>query len=268
MRLIGGATQIEGRVEICINNVWGTVCDDSWTAQASNIVCRQLGYQAFGGYYKKIIIIVIYCFLGSIPKYSSGGYGLSSLPIILTGLQCTGSEDSLLDCNRNLYELLTCYNYELAGVKCEGMYEKHLYTHAVFYTELCTNGDIRIVGGSSPSFGRIDMCVDQTWGTICDSSWTDEAAASVICRQQGFSPYGICPCMINMLLYISVFIGAIAAANRFSTASIPTNVNSVNCTGDETALYNCAVTYGGQACISDDAGVVCQESSINRNILS
>ena len=47
-------------------------------------------------------------------------YGLSGLPILLTRLQCTGSENSLLDCNKNLFHLSNCRNSRLAGVKCEG----------------------------------------------------------------------------------------------------------------------------------------------------
>ena len=50
MRLIGGMTSSEGRVEICINNVWGTVCDNGWTVDDSNVACKKAGYQAFGMY--------------------------------------------------------------------------------------------------------------------------------------------------------------------------------------------------------------------------
>ena len=32
----------EGRVEICFNGVWGTVCDEEWDTLKSEIVCRQL----------------------------------------------------------------------------------------------------------------------------------------------------------------------------------------------------------------------------------
>ena len=46
IRLVGGQTQFEGRVEICLDGVWGTVCDDSWHITASEVVCRQIEIQS------------------------------------------------------------------------------------------------------------------------------------------------------------------------------------------------------------------------------
>ena len=44
IRLVGGATALEGRVEMCYSGVWGTVCSNEWGAADAAVTCRQLGY--------------------------------------------------------------------------------------------------------------------------------------------------------------------------------------------------------------------------------
>ena len=48
VRLLQGNTLLEGRVEICQDNVWGTVCDDGWGNVDAGVVCRQLGLSSAG----------------------------------------------------------------------------------------------------------------------------------------------------------------------------------------------------------------------------
>ena len=38
-----GGTGLSGRVEVCLDDFWGTVCDDGWNMRDSTTVCRQLG---------------------------------------------------------------------------------------------------------------------------------------------------------------------------------------------------------------------------------
>ena len=48
VRLRNGYIDGEGRVEICVNNAWGTVCDNGWDRVDASVVCRQLGYYPIG----------------------------------------------------------------------------------------------------------------------------------------------------------------------------------------------------------------------------
>jgi deleted-in-malignant-brain-tumors protein 1 len=53
LRLMGGSTENQGRVEVCINNLWGTICYSSswynyWDINDARVVCRNLGHQELG----------------------------------------------------------------------------------------------------------------------------------------------------------------------------------------------------------------------------
>lgn len=48
IRLVGGQTEIEGRVEFCSYGYWAVACDNFWNADETNAVCKQLGFPTDG----------------------------------------------------------------------------------------------------------------------------------------------------------------------------------------------------------------------------
>ena len=103
MRLVGGDSQCSGRVEILHNGEWGTVCDDSWTTEDAEVVCRQMG-------------------CGSVTRihHSASQFGQGSGQIWLDELACAGNESSLTECAHIGLGYHDCSHWEDAGVTCAG----------------------------------------------------------------------------------------------------------------------------------------------------
>ena len=55
----------------------------------------------------------------------------------------------------------------------------------VYFLETCNNGDVRLRDGSSNLDGRVEVCENNVWGSIC-TTFFDIVDANVVCKQLGF----------------------------------------------------------------------------------
>ncbi|XP_073442940.1 lysyl oxidase homolog 3 isoform X2 [Dendrobates tinctorius] len=103
IRIIGGRTQFEGRVELKLGNTWGYLCSDGWTTKEAMVACRQLGL----GYSLHAVTETWYWDATNVTD------------MIMSGIRCTGAEMSLLQCSR--HKTVSCKNTgtrHAAGVIC------------------------------------------------------------------------------------------------------------------------------------------------------
>ena len=126
--------------------------------------------------------------------YSNAYFGVGSGPIFLDDVQCTSSSSQLLECSSRPILSHDCLHSADAGVGCEGtvhsMNMSMCFTFiCLFYAARCTDGQLRLAGGNIENEGRVEICISNRWGTVCDNSWGSTDAA-VVCQQLGYSSEG------------------------------------------------------------------------------
>nr|AJT35020.1 sperm-activating peptide receptor [Diadema mexicanum]AJT35021.1 sperm-activating peptide receptor [Diadema mexicanum] len=210
LRLANGDSPNEGTVEVFWSGVWGSVCKQEFEKVDGNVVCRQLG------------------FIRGVESFGADMFPQGVGPIIVDDLTCDGTETHIIQCGlpNGPFGHNCIKSYDM-GVVCKPNRE----------------GDIRLMDGSGPHEGRVEIYHDEQWGTICDDGW-DWADANVVCRQLGYR-------------------GAIRATGYkgedFGYTYIPIHTSYMMCTGTEEGLIDCHRRDGWtHACKHvEDAGVVC-----------
>ena len=108
---------------------------------------------------------------------------------------------------------------------------------------VCANGDIRLVDGATDNIGRLEICYNNIWGTVCDDQF-DRNEAKVVCRQLNYTNYEL-----------SVPIGRAF----FGSGTTAIHLDDLSCEGTETRLSDCPhIGVGNHNCAhSEDVGVIC-----------
>jgi len=116
VRLVGGSSYNEGRVEVNYNGEWGTVCDNGWDDTDAGVVCRQLGFGSSG------------------TVIGSAGFGQGSGSIWLDSVMCTGSESRLAHCGHlGINVTRSCSHAEDAGVRCDRSQGTYMYYQTCYH---------------------------------------------------------------------------------------------------------------------------------------
>ena len=137
-------------------------------------------------------------------------FGRGVGPIFISYMHCSRPQFSIFDCyirhDHNVFSTPYYYyasQYFDIGVQCRGECHRQLRAN-VFICKLinlanlflgtCQDSDIRLQGNNNPLIGRVEICINGTWGTICPHyHWTNKDA-SVVCRQLGYSGNGMIIC--------------------------------------------------------------------------
>ncbi|XP_037768298.1 antigen WC1.1 isoform X5 [Chelonia mydas] len=216
-----------GRLEVFYNGTWGSVCSNQMSGVTPAIVCKQLNCGDRGQVARDL------------------AYGAGSGPTWLDHVACSEQHRSLWQCPSGIWKQQSCDNRaEETHISCSGEKEKPpqtLFAECPNSTSCTDQEKLRVMGGEDRCSGRVEVWYRGFWGTVCDESW-DMADANVVCKQLGCGS--------------AVPVPGEAA---FGEGTGPIWVETLNCRGTESSLWDCpAKPWGESNCgHKEDVAVNC-----------
>ncbi|XP_069488613.1 lysyl oxidase homolog 3 isoform X2 [Ambystoma mexicanum] len=164
----------EGRIEVFYNEEWGTICDDDFTLENANVLCRQLGFVSATGW------------------AHSAKYGKGVGRIWLDNVICGGGEKSITDCKTRGWGNSDCTHEEDAGVVCKDERIPGFVEPNTIETEVNQIEEVRlrpVVASAKKRLpvteGIVEVRYKDGWAQICDEGWNHKNSR-VICGMMGF----------------------------------------------------------------------------------
>jgi len=139
VRLVGGGSPREGRLEVNYNGTWGTVCRGGFSDAAASVVCYMLGYERTG-------------------RVIGNRYGAGDGTIWLDNVRCDETKGNIAYCQHNGWGSHSCGHSEDVSVLCHSM---------------------RLFGDGNPEEGLLEVYYRGMWGTVCRDYFNNAAAGVV-----------------------------------------------------------------------------------------
>uniref|UniRef100_A0A8C5R2Y6 SRCR domain-containing protein n=1 Tax=Leptobrachium leishanense TaxID=445787 RepID=A0A8C5R2Y6_9ANUR len=232
LRLAGGEHACAGRVEIYYEGEWGAVCDDGWSRVNTDVVCRQAG-----------------C---GFTVLSLVSYGPGNGTVLLDDVSCNGNERALWQCMHRGWYIHDCGPLEHVGVKCTEINVPVMPLFCCYLIHSVSPLELRLSDGWHQCAGRVELSLNNTWGTVCDDMW-DLNDAQVVCRQ------------LDCGTAVSSHVRA-----HFGQGEGKIFLDDVQCVGNEFFLGEC--THRGLDSHNcehgEDAGVICSEIALNLRLVN
>ena len=102
IRLLGGSSENEGRVEVYHQGEWGTVCDDHWKEENAHVVCYELGFTSV--------------------RKALQSFGPGRGRVWMDQVNCNGNESAFVECPNSGWGNTACTHQEDVGVICSGKF--------------------------------------------------------------------------------------------------------------------------------------------------